>query len=71
MRNAIACLILLPALAACASKPRPDYAGDPAFRKAHLACHQQMMGASAGHGWGITPNRHVYLMCMQRKGYDV
>jgi len=71
MRFTIAYLILLPALAACASKPRPDYSGDPAFRKTHLACHQQMMGASPGHGWGITPNRHVYLMCMQRKGYDV
>jgi hypothetical protein len=71
MRTAVALLIVLPVLAACASTPRPDYSGDPNFRKAHLACHQQMMGATGGIGWGITPNRHLYLMCMKDKGYDV
>ncbi len=70
MRTA-ALFIVLPALVACASKPRPDYSADPGFGKAHLACHQQMMASSAGIGRAITPNRHIYLMCMQRKGYDV
>jgi hypothetical protein len=71
MRSAAALLILLPVLAACASTPRPDYSGDPDFRKAHLTCHQHMMGATGGLGWGTTPNRHLYVTCMQRKGYDV
>lgn len=57
-------------MAGCAaSTPRPDYSANPDFRKAHLACHQQMMAAS-GVGWGNTPNRHQYFTCMKAKGYD-
>lgn len=54
----------------CAGAPGPDYSGDPKFRKAHLACHQQMMAAGS-FGWGSTPNRHQYFMCMKAKGHDV
>lgn len=58
-------------LVGCAtSTPRPGYSSDPNFRKTHLACNQQMMAAS-GVGWGSTPNRHQYYMCMKAKGYDV
>lgn len=67
-RYAVALVVLL--ACGCASGPRPDYSGDPNFRKAHLACHQQMM-AAGGMGWGNTPNRHQYFMCMKAKGYDV
>ena len=57
-------------LVGCATTPRPDYSGDPDFRKSHLTCFQQMM-ATGNVGWGTTPNRHQYLMCMKAKGYDV
>lgn len=57
-------------MGACSSAPRPNYSADPEFRKAHLACHQQMMAVS-NVGSGTTPNRHQYFMCMKAKGYDV
>jgi len=61
-------LVLL--MAGCVtSTPRSDYSANPDYRKSHLACHQQMMAAS-GVGWGNTPNRHQYFMCMKAKGYD-
>jgi hypothetical protein len=53
-----------------ADSKRVEQAADPAYRPAHLVCHQRMM-ASSTLGWGMTPNRHVYLMCMKGKGFDV
>lgn len=67
-RLAVITAVLL--LGGCATQPHPDVSGDPGYRKSHLACYQQMM-AAGGVGWGTTPNRHQYFMCMKARGYDV
>ncbi len=54
----------------CATPAQVDHPPDTEFRKAHVACYQRMMAASQV-GQGVTPNRHLYLMCMKAKGYDV
>ena len=54
-------------LSACASAPE---SGDPAraaYRQAHLSCDQQMRALRSGPG---AFDRHVYVTCMKRKGYD-
>ena len=69
--NRIAVMLWAGLAVGCAADgKRAQQAADPAFRPAHLLCNQRMM-ASSTLGWGMTPNRHVYLMCMKDKGFDV
>jgi len=70
MARSFSMLVLACSVGACASTPPSDHSRDQDFKKAHLACYQQMMAVSQI-GQGLRPNRHQYLMCMQRKGYDV
>jgi|GEM_PF-1997144 len=70
--NGIAAMLVLLLVGACAGGGDAPTArsADENYRAAHLTCHQRMMAASTiGHG--MTPNRHLYLMCMKEKGYDV
>lgn len=70
MDRIAAALLLIFAAGCAADAKRSEQMADPAFRSAHLLCHQRMM-ASSTVGWGMTPNRHIYLMCMKDKGFDV
>jgi hypothetical protein len=70
MDRIVAAVLLVLASGCVADPKRSEQMADPGFRSAHLACHQRMM-ASSTMGWGMTPNRHIYLMCMKDKGFDV
>lgn len=70
--NAIATTLLVVLIGGCAAggDPKATPTKDQSYRAAHLACHQRMMAGSTI-GWGMTPNRHIYMMCMKDKGYDI
>lgn len=54
-------------LSACASAPELADPARAAYRQAHLSCDQQMRAVRTGPG-GF--DRHLYVMCMKRKGHD-
>jgi len=70
----IPAMVLLALIGGCAgagdSERKAAQTKDPNYRAAHLTCYQRMMAASTV-GWGMTPNRHLYMMCMKDKGFDV
>lgn len=70
--NRVPTMLLVVLIGGCAGggEPKATPTKDPNYRAAHLTCHQRMMATSTI-GWGMTPNRHVYLMCMKDKGFDV